>query len=150
MNSPPRSVVVPERLTGKIRLSPSVRCQRTDTYFPECPYPAVLLPERFRGGCSFGADTNFRTHLSHRGQRCIKRITEANALTQKVNTGGSALFPLGPIEGQFLLRQFKADINSKGIRQHAAAQRYVQIERIFKENGLAVRKRRHGLKHLST
>ena len=52
------SVAGPERFQRQgllpSRLTPSVS-RRVGRCFPECHPPAVLLPESFRGGCSFGA-----------------------------------------------------------------------------------------------
>ena len=44
-------------------VTPVGGCQLMPHRFPECHHPAVLWPERFRGGCAFGADNrlNCRT-----------------------------------------------------------------------------------------
>ena len=43
------------------RLRPSVGDVAKRRRFPECQLPAVLLPERFRGGCAFGAGLEARS-----------------------------------------------------------------------------------------
>src|SRR3546814_10717855 len=72
------SVSGPERITGSRsaarRLTSSVRYGRTRRIcFPELPPTTVLLPESFRGGCSFGALLSMEFHgaedLSRRHQR---------------------------------------------------------------------------------
>ena len=49
LNAP--SVYLPESVTPSASLSADA-----DDFFPDSFSDAVLLPERFRGGCSFGAD----------------------------------------------------------------------------------------------
>lgn len=61
MDAEPRSVVEPESITGpgnRASAYPFGETRRRKAggiYSPECSYLAVLSPERFRGGCSFGA-----------------------------------------------------------------------------------------------
>src|SRR5579863_7451949 len=62
------SVRRPERFACRGRLTPSVRrapMKATRTCFPECSSLTVLLPESFRGGCSFGVGA--RPDLSCQG-----------------------------------------------------------------------------------